>query len=165
MKEPRKTYAEKLKDVRWQKKRMEVLEAANYTCRSCYRGQNDGISMHVHHPVYEKNREPWEYDDLVAVCDECHAKLENAKKLFCAAIAKIRASDAEVLARAISGTIERLPDERPHAIQIAEATTQWIHAMWTIQVYQLNSERVPNMDAGRWADTLLGTKTSEGGKA
>jgi len=66
------TYFEKLKDPRWQKKRLEVLQAADFHCQSC----GDGTStLHVHHKQYFKGREPWEYDarQLAVLCEDCHA--------------------------------------------------------------------------------------------
>ena len=62
-------YWEKLKDPRWQKKRLEVLNAANWKCAMCADGTN---ALNVHHPEYLPNREPWEYDNLVCLCESCH---------------------------------------------------------------------------------------------
>jgi len=65
------TYAEKLKDPRWQKKRLEVLSKNNFTCEMCGNGEE---TLHVHHKEYFKNREPWEYDtkQLACICATCH---------------------------------------------------------------------------------------------
>lgn len=65
------TYAEKLKDPRWQKKRLEVLEAAGFACQNCYDSES---TLHVHHKAYFKGREPWEYDkeQLAVLCESCH---------------------------------------------------------------------------------------------
>jgi uncharacterized protein YkuJ len=65
------TYSEKLKDPRWQKKRLEIFERDEWTCQSCY---SQDETLHVHHLKYEKNREPWEYDnvDLITLCELCH---------------------------------------------------------------------------------------------
>lgn len=63
-------YVEKLKDPRWQKKRLEILERDNWTCQCCLSTES---TLHVHHKIYEKC-DPWEYDDkyLTTLCDECH---------------------------------------------------------------------------------------------
>lgn len=65
------TYSEKLKDPRWQKKRLLVFERDSWTCQSC--GASDK-TLHVHHKKYLPNLEPWEYEDklLVTYCDTCH---------------------------------------------------------------------------------------------
>jgi hypothetical protein len=65
------TYAEKLLDPRWQKKRLEVLERDKWSCRNCYDSKN---TLHVHHLYYENNRDPWGYElsSLVTLCESCH---------------------------------------------------------------------------------------------
>lgn len=67
-----KTYVEKLKDPRWQKKRLEVLEAGGWKCASC---SDSKATLHVHHRQYFKGREPWEYEagQLEVLCENCHA--------------------------------------------------------------------------------------------
>lgn len=65
------TYSNLLKDPRWQKKRLEVLERDDWTCLSC----GDSTStLHVHHGFYRKNCSPWEYPNssLHTLCEECH---------------------------------------------------------------------------------------------
>lgn len=69
-------YANKLLDPRWQKKRLEVLNAAGWKCSRC--GASDK-TLHVHHPHYIAGREPWDYDDLISLCDDCH-KAEHPDK-------------------------------------------------------------------------------------
>lgn len=65
------TYAEKLKDPRWQKKRLEVLERDGWFCQQC---GNNKTTLHVHHRVYRHKNDPWEYsnDELITLCEECH---------------------------------------------------------------------------------------------
>ena len=66
-----KKYSEKLRDPRWQKKRLEVLERDEWMCQCCYDSES---TLHVHHKYYEKGNEPWEYpaDSLLTLCDDCH---------------------------------------------------------------------------------------------
>jgi 5-methylcytosine-specific restriction endonuclease McrA len=65
------TYWQKLQDPRWQRKRLEVMERANFSCQGC--GATDK-KLNVHHGYYERGLEPWEYDlaTLWCMCDECH---------------------------------------------------------------------------------------------
>lgn len=65
------SYAEKLKDPRWQKKRLEILNRDDWCCQWCC---DDESTLIVHHLAYEKGREPWEYDDdtLLTLCENCH---------------------------------------------------------------------------------------------
>jgi 5-methylcytosine-specific restriction endonuclease McrA len=66
-----KSYAEKLKDPRWQKKRLEILQRDNFTCRAC---EDSSKMLHVHHVFYEKGNDPWDYqnNDLITLCEDCH---------------------------------------------------------------------------------------------
>lgn len=80
-----KTYSEKLRDPRWQKKRLEVLQEHDFMCDLCL---DTTTELQVHHISYEKNKEPWEYDNssLDVYCKHCHyltelLKLDNVKIL------------------------------------------------------------------------------------
>lgn len=68
-------YLEKLKDPRWQKVRLKVMERDHFTCMSCMHSDK---TLHVHHLTYEKGKEPWDYelDNFTTLCHECHEKIE-----------------------------------------------------------------------------------------
>jgi hypothetical protein len=68
-------YRDKLKDPRWQRKRLEVLNEANWRCKKCERGN---LPLHVHHILYRRV-DPWEYrlDELQVLCEPCHLKAHN----------------------------------------------------------------------------------------
>lgn len=74
-----KTYSEKLKDPRWQKKRLEILERDGWQCRAC---GNSKLTLHVHHCFYVKNQSPWEHDEcyLKTFCESCHDRYHKAKE-------------------------------------------------------------------------------------
>ena len=65
------SYSEKLKDPRWQKKRLNVFNRDKFTCQICGDSKN---TLNVHHLSYSKGKEPWNYDDinLITLCNECH---------------------------------------------------------------------------------------------
>lgn len=67
----KKTYSEKLKDPRWQKKRLEVFERDGWRCRKC---GSDTNTLAVHHIKYHQGMEPWDYpsDELLTLCETCH---------------------------------------------------------------------------------------------
>lgn len=71
------TYAEKLQDPRWQKKRLEVLDRDNWICQLC---GDKKTTLHIHHLKYSKN--PWDshIDDLVCYCKHCHSVIEYNKE-------------------------------------------------------------------------------------
>jgi hypothetical protein len=74
-------YVLKLKDPRWQKKRLEVFEHNNFTCSGC--GATDK-TLNAHHPIYEKDKEPWEYpnETLMCLCDDCHYAAHDEEALL-----------------------------------------------------------------------------------
>jgi len=74
------TYAEKLKDPRWQKKRLEVMQRDEFTCQFC---KNFKGPLHVHHKTYEYNVSPWDYEDsnFITLCEDCH-KNEELQKIY-----------------------------------------------------------------------------------
>lgn len=76
-----KTYADKLKDPRWQRKRLEVMENASWECLNC--GSKDS-ELQVHHPAYLKGKEPWEYDEsqLECLCKDCHKVRTDALRFW-----------------------------------------------------------------------------------
>lgn len=66
-----KSYSELLKDPRWQRRRLEILQRSDFSCEEC--GDKES-TLHVHHKLYRKNAMPWEYEDheLEALCESCH---------------------------------------------------------------------------------------------
>lgn len=75
------TYAEKLKDPRWQRKRLEILNRDGWKCRRC--GEKTK-TLHVHHVAYLRGKSPWEHPDtgLLTLCEGCHAIAESTAELF-----------------------------------------------------------------------------------
>ena len=67
----KKSYAELLKDPRWQKKRLEIMQRDKFTCQYC--GATDK-ELQVHHLTYHEKVNPWEHrnDELVTLCKDCH---------------------------------------------------------------------------------------------
>lgn len=72
------SYSEKLRDPRWQKKRLEIMQRDEFKCQECADTES---TLHVHHARYLKHRDPWEYDDalLVTLCEACHGKLHEGE--------------------------------------------------------------------------------------
>lgn len=67
----KRTYAEKLRDPRWQKKRLKILERDKFKCCRC---KSSKKTLNVHHGYYEWGKDPWDYEDwtLSTVCEDCH---------------------------------------------------------------------------------------------
>jgi len=68
-----RAFLKKYKDPRWQRKRVGILERADYHCEWC---GADTLQLHVHHGYYSRNANPWDYDDatLWCLCEKCHDK-------------------------------------------------------------------------------------------
>jgi hypothetical protein len=69
------SYSEKLKDPRWQRKRLEILNRDEFTCQRC---GDDSSPLVVHHLSYSKGN-PWNINNsqLITYCEDCHRKLHN----------------------------------------------------------------------------------------
>lgn len=64
-------YKEQLQHPKWQRRRLERLEASNWKCTDCAAADKQ---LHVHHERYIAGRMAWDYpDDLLTVlCHPCH---------------------------------------------------------------------------------------------
>lgn len=64
------TYAEKLKDPRWQKKRLKIMQRDKFECWYC--GDKES-TLHVHHEEYIGDN-PWDTPNkhLLTLCEDCH---------------------------------------------------------------------------------------------
>lgn len=107
------TYSEKLRDPRWQRKRLEILNRDDFTCRDC--GDKDH-TLHIHHCLYGRGKEPWEApaDELRTLCEECHeerSSIEHDVKLeFSRLLARLRKDQISELMPQILGVQERYLD-------------------------------------------------------
>lgn len=75
-----KSYFEKLKDPRWQKLRLKVLERDCWCCVLC---NCPDKTLNVHHLSYENGKDPWEYElqDLATLCDDCHEQEKTDRQI------------------------------------------------------------------------------------
>lgn len=76
--EHRLAYAAKLKDPRWQRKRLEIMQRDKWMCQRCLRTDR---TLNVHHKEYMPGADPWEYPGnlLETICEQCHAE-EHGKQ-------------------------------------------------------------------------------------
>lgn len=67
----REWYSRRLQRPEWKRKRDAIVERDGFKCMDCGSAHSQ---LHVHHCLYRKNREPWEYEDgvLRTLCDDCH---------------------------------------------------------------------------------------------
>lgn len=70
------SYYELLKDPRWQRKRLEVMQECRFTCEEC---DATDKTLNIHHTYYLKDRDPWDYPyhALRCYCEDCHKKHQD----------------------------------------------------------------------------------------
>lgn len=92
----KRSYWELLKDPRWQRKRLEILNLHGFACENC--GAEDK-TLHVHHSYYEKGLAPWEYPDesLHALCEDCHRKAQDLLVLLHRQIGRLDLGNVDLL--------------------------------------------------------------------
>lgn len=68
------SYTAKLRDPRWQKKRLQVFERDEFFCCHCQDGSKE---LHAHHLSYAPGKEPWDYplSNFITLCCDCHHEL------------------------------------------------------------------------------------------
>lgn len=110
-------YADKLKDPRWQKKRLQIMERDNFTCQCCFSKRNP---LTVHHKFYIEGVSPWDYQDLcyITLCDRCHERFhEYFERVFSrpylakvneqASLRTVNRTDAFLLSEYIDRVVEQ----------------------------------------------------------
>jgi hypothetical protein len=62
---------EKYKDPRWQRRRLEIMHNADFSCEGC---GSKSSTLNVHHKLYRKGFNPWDYNnlELMCLCEDCH---------------------------------------------------------------------------------------------
>lgn len=90
-------YVELLRDPRWQKRRLEILQRDGWECLSCGTKEK---TLHVHHRKYERGKAPWEYPDevLETLCEDCHEAAGVLRKRILDALADANGSSDEIQA-------------------------------------------------------------------
>lgn len=62
----------------WHRRRREVLERDDYTCRHCERHEDmRGVSLEVHHIVPRSRGGTHQKANLVTLCAHCHKQVHN----------------------------------------------------------------------------------------
>jgi len=72
-------YSELLRDPRWQKRRLEIMDRDRWSCAQC--GDTES-TLNVHHAYYERDLMPWEYPDyaMITLCQPCHSQWHGIMK-------------------------------------------------------------------------------------
>jgi hypothetical protein len=141
-------YLSKLKDPRWQKKRLEILDRDSFECKFC----GDSTStLHVHHLKYQG--EPWEIESqyLITLCESCHeAETSNRAASEKMLLEKLRlcgatCSDIEILSEGF-GDLKVTHDS---------------NVTITVLAWAMSTEGVMNRLAELYFKSLLAKRTKE----
>lgn len=102
----KKQYWELLRDPRWQRKRLEILQRSDFTCEECGDGRT---TLNVHHKLYRKGANPWDYDnsELVALCEQCHESFHGLSEILKGALAQLNTYDTERVLGYVRGLVAR----------------------------------------------------------
>lgn len=140
------SYIEKLRDPRWQKKRLEIMSRDDFSCQKC---GDDSSTLNVHHGYYRTGNQPWEYPNssLTTLCEDCHGyetdlALQEKITLSMALAEKgLLAAHFFELAEAIhSNPIDRFDDFTVTAIAMALGESKMIDFMREVYSEYLSSQ-------------------------
>lgn len=108
------TYGELLRDPRWQRRRLEVMDRDGWACRHC---EADDQELQVHHKRYSGGA-PWEVpmEWLVTLCKDCHGRVTELRRTANDILAEMTADE---LAAAVGRLYGTEPAERPAMVQEA----------------------------------------------
>ena len=96
------TYAEKLKDPRWQRKRLEIFQRDGFACCWC---KTTDETLVVHHLKY--TGDPWEApnEDLMTLCENCHREEKelrsDVEKMILSDLKRYAPTDVDAIRRMI----------------------------------------------------------------
>lgn len=96
-------YKEQLLDPRWQKRRLEVMQYANWRCQVC---GADKKTLHCHHSYYTKGKMAWQYPKgaIICVCEDCHRKIHPEKTAVEAPPPSPESSHAQIYVKLVEAT-------------------------------------------------------------
>ena len=84
----RRTYQEKLLDPRWQRKRLEVFNAAGWRCQECGADDQTRAAHHIFYPSCLEG--PWDVPSeiLLCLCEFHHRERQAVEQVMFVEIAK-----------------------------------------------------------------------------
>lgn len=117
------TYSEKLKDPRWQRKRLEIFNRDDWTCQNC---KATNKTLVIHHLKYSGN--PWEVENefLKTLCEDCHESSHDEISINAAKEELLfEIKDFKLLTlNSLIGLIKRLKEYN------SEKCEGWIFVIW-----------------------------------
>lgn len=102
----KQSYYELLRDPRWQRKRLEIMERADFTCEEC---GDKSATLEVHHGYYKFGNAPWEYpsSSLACLCGPCHEKRGDELWLIRRMLATLNSEELDIISGYILVVVSR----------------------------------------------------------
>ena len=120
------SFLAKYRDPRWQRLRLEVMQEAGFQCQECC---SETETLNVHHRLYRKEANPWEYDldELVCLCQDCHRYIHELKKRIDLALSRQGAEMLEYLVGYVESSACDGPDGEMEisSISMAIGVADW----------------------------------------
>lgn len=129
--ERRQQYLEKLRDPRWQKLRLKVLERDEWCCQRCF---DSTSTLHVHHRNYVPGQDPWDSpsDSLVTLCESCHTEeIEMQSEVDQRLLRALRSKFFYRELIGIAAAIEEMPIE--HTPDVVASVYEWALSTTEVQ--------------------------------
>lgn len=94
----------KYQHPKWQAKRLAIMNRADFRCEHCCRNDRQ---LHVHHKIYRKGADPWDYADteLMCLCEPCHELAGDGMKGIKEGLAKLCLIEMEMARGYIDGLV------------------------------------------------------------
>lgn len=101
-------WKDQYKHPNWQKRRLEVLQAHDFTCQLCW---DKDETLNVHHKAYIKGRKVWEYDDdqLECLCETCHEETHTNKENISALLSALPTHATPAIIALVAGYCSKIP--------------------------------------------------------
>jgi 5-methylcytosine-specific restriction endonuclease McrA len=133
------SYGQLLRDPRWQRKRLEILERDQWKCRHCGDADNE---LQVHHKRYERDKAPWEISEgaLVTLCHDCHERVTKHLREAQELLRELTADQLIITIGQMKATLKR----------------RWLHQKLSDlneQRYAVFRGRIPD-DEGAWDNDI-----------
>lgn len=151
------SYFEKLKDPRWQRKRLEAMEVKDFTCECC---GDASSTLNVHHKAYFKGREPWEYeaDQLTVLCELCHQDTHSKESFLKAVTSYVLFEDEHLIGSLVAGYIGLEHEKILHPKEKLEDDEEFTTACTDGEAYQVGY--LAKMLYSRYNPNLIGNLIS-----
>jgi hypothetical protein len=145
------TYAEQLRHPQWQRRRLQVLDAAGWRCTCC---SADDKPLHVHHRLYVKGRLAWEYSDaeLVALCEDCHEHEHEQRAELEAIIGQVQGEEKACLVEVVRGyaaasTGARIQDSHDPVYFMVGEIARKLQGLPFVELRDLHARLCPGLEA------------------